>query len=58
MEKQIAHLMKTLNIMEAEARQIMADDAEIDKGVDLFPLTAEQQKASKQARGTGTRSRA
>ena len=55
MEKQIAHLMKSLDISEAEARQMIADDAEIDKGADLFPLTAEQEKASKQARSTGTR---
>lgn len=55
MEKQIAHLMKTLDISEAEAKQMIADDAEIDHGKDLFPLTAEQEKASKQARGTGTR---
>lgn len=55
MEKQIAHLMKTLDISEEEARQMIADDEAIDKGADLFPLTAEQEKASKQARGTGTR---
>ena len=55
MTEQIAHLMKTLDISEAEAKQMIADDAEIDHGKDLFPLTAEQEKASKQARGTGTR---
>ena len=55
MEKQIAHLMETLNITEAEARQMIADDEAIDHGADLFPLTAEQKKASKEARGTGTR---
>ena len=47
--------MKTLDITEAEARQMIADDAEIDHGADLFPLNAEQEKASKKARGTGTR---
>jgi len=55
MEKQIAHLMKTLDLTEAEAKQMIADDKAIDKGADLFPLTAEQEKASKQARATGTR---
>ena len=55
MEKQIAHLMKTLDLTEAEAKQMIADDEAIDKGADLFPLTAEQEKASKQARSTGTR---
>lgn len=51
----IQQLMKSLDLTEAEAREILADDAEIDKGADLFPLTAEQEKASKQARATGTR---
>ena len=55
MEKQIAHLMKTLDLTEAEAKQMIADDEAIDHGADLFPLTAEQEKASKQARATGTR---
>ena len=55
MNEQIAHLMNTLNISEEEAKQMIADDEAIDHGADLFPLTAEQQKASKQARGTGTR---
>lgn len=51
----IQELMKALDLTEAEAREMLADDAEIDKGADLFPLTAEQEKASKQARATGTR---
>ena len=55
MDKQIAHLMNTLDITEAEARQMIADDEAIDHGADLFPLSAEQEKASKKARGTGTR---
>ena len=55
MEKQIAHLMKTLDLTEAEAREMLADDEAIEKGADLFPLTAEQEKASKKARSTGTR---
>lgn len=55
MEKQIAHLMKTLDISEEEAKQMIADDEAIEKGANLFPLTAEQEKASKKARGTGSR---
>lgn len=55
MEKQIAHLMKTLDISEAEAKQMIADDEAIERGADLFPLTAEQEKASKKARATGSR---
>ena len=47
--------MKTLDLTEAEAKQMIADDEAIDHGADLFPLTAEQEKASKQARATGTR---
>jgi hypothetical protein len=47
--------MNTLNISEEEAKQMIADDEAIEHGADLFPLTAEQKKASKQARGTGTR---
>jgi len=51
----IQQLMKALDLTEAEAREMLEADAEIDKGADLFPLTAEQEKASKQARATGTR---
>ena len=55
MEERITHLMKTLNLTREEALQMIADDEAIDHGADLFPLTAEQEKASKKARGTGTR---
>ena len=51
----VQQLMKSLDLTEAEAREMLEADAEIDKGADLFPLTAEQEKASKQARATGTR---
>ena len=51
----IQQLMKSLDLTEAEAREMLEADAEIDKGADLIPLTAEQEKASKQARATGTR---
>lgn len=47
--------MKSLDLTEEEAREMLEADAKIDKGADLFPLTAEQEKASKQARATGTR---
>jgi len=55
LKEQIAHLMKTLDLTEDEAREMLADDEKIEKGADLFPLTAEQEKASKKARTTGTR---
>lgn len=51
----VQQLMKSLDLTEAEAREMLEADAKIDKGADLFPLTAEQEKASKQARATGTR---
>ena len=50
MEKQIDKLMKNLGISEKEARQIIADDKRIDKGEDLFPLSAEQKKTEKSMR--------
>jgi len=53
--EKIACFMSTFGITEEEARQMIADDEAIDHGADLFPLTAEQKKASKEARGTGTR---
>jgi hypothetical protein len=54
-EEKVACFMATFGISEEEARQMIADDEAIDHGADLFPLTAEQEKASKQARATGTR---
>ena len=54
-EKEIQKLMTALGISYEEAKQVYFDDKEIDSGKDLFPLTAEQQQASKQARLTGTR---
>ena len=49
-EEKVACFMATFGISEEEARQMIADDEAIDHGADLFPLTAEQEKASKQAR--------
>lgn len=49
MSTQIEALRK-LGLTDAEIQQVLADDKRIDKGENLFPLTAEQEKASKQAR--------
>ena len=46
----IATLMTKLGITEEEARQVLEDDKRIDRGEKLFELSAEQEKASKQAR--------
>lgn len=43
-------LMKNLDITESEAVEVLEADRQIDKGEKLFELTAEQSKASKQAR--------
>jgi hypothetical protein len=43
-------LMKTLGISEAEALDIIATDAKIDKGADPFPLNDEQKKLEKKMR--------
>ena len=55
MDERIAHLMKTLDLTEEEAREMLADDEAINHGANPFPLTKEQEKASKKARTTGTR---
>lgn len=55
MKKQVEKLMKNLGISEDEALQLIADDKEIDKGKDLFPLSAEQKKVVKEMSKTGTR---
>lgn len=54
-EEKVACLMTALCITEEEAREMLATDKAIDHGADPFPLTAEQKKASKEARSTGTR---
>ena len=46
---QIVALAK-LGLTDAEIQQVMEDDKRIDKGEKLFELSAEQEKASKQAR--------
>ena len=47
--EQMEALIK-LGLSEAEARQVIEDDKRIDKGEDLFPLSAEQKTAEKKMR--------
>ena len=54
-EKQIENAMKALDISREEAIEMLAEDEEIDHGANPHPLTPEQEKASKKARSTGTR---
>ena len=55
MEKKIEKLMKNLGITREEALEVIEADRRIDKGEKLFTLSKEQEKASKQARSTGTK---
>ena len=57
MEKQIAKLMKNLDLTREEAMEVIEADKQIDKGAKLFELSKEQEKASKKARGTGTKAK-
>ena len=50
MNEQIQKLMKTLNISEEEARQVIEDDRRIDKGEKLFELSVELEAGAKKAR--------
>ena len=47
--------MRKLGMTEEEIADVIKSDEAIDKGEKLFELTAEQEKASKQARNSGTR---
>lgn len=49
-EAQIERTMKALEVTREEALEILAEDDEIDKGADLHPLTAEQEKVVKKMR--------
>lgn len=49
MSRQIENLRK-LGLTDAEIADVIATDKAIDKGADPFPLSAEQEKASKEAR--------
>ena len=42
--------MKKLGLSDAEIAELLASDRRIEKGENPFPLTAEQEKASKDAR--------
>lgn len=56
MNKQIQKMMKNLGLTEQEARELLADDAKVDKGQKMaFDLTPEQEKNAKKARATGTK---
>jgi hypothetical protein len=56
MNEQIQKLMKNLGLTEQEARELVADDAKVDKGQKMdFDLTPEQEKNAKKARATGTK---
>ena len=46
----IQKLMKTLDLTEAEAKQLIADDEAIDKGEKLFELSQEGKQVEKQMR--------
>lgn len=49
MSRQIENLRK-LGLTDAEIADVLKTDKEIDRGANPFPLSAEQEKASKQAR--------
>lgn len=55
MTDQVKQLMETLDLTEQQALELIESDKEIDKGAKLFELSPEQEKASKKARATGTR---
>lgn len=55
---QLEKIMSALEVTEAEARQILADDAAIDKGAKLFELSDEQKKAAKEATRADSKPRA
>lgn len=50
MNEQIQKLMRTLNVSEEEAKEILLADKEIDRGAKLFGLDKEAEKESKKAR--------
>ena len=53
---QVEKMMKNLGLTEQEARELLADDAKVDKGQKMaFDLTPEQEKNAKKARATGTK---
>lgn len=49
-EKRVSKIMKTLDLSREEAIAMLADDAKVDKGADLHPLTREQEEVAKKMR--------
>ena len=54
-EAETAKNLEKLGLTAEEIEQTILDDRRINQGENLFELTEEQKKASKKARGTGTR---
>ena len=53
---QLEQMMKNLGLSEQEARELLADDAKVDKGQKMeFDLTPEQEKNAKKARNVGSK---
>lgn len=52
-EADILRIMKGLHCSREEAIEVLQDDEAIDRGENLFELTPEQKKASKDARRAG-----
>ena len=52
MNKQI-EAMKKLGMSDAEIAELLKADKEIEQGKNLFPLTKDQEKVSKEARSVG-----
>lgn len=50
MTEQVEKLMKTLDLTEEEALQLIEDDKAIDRGAKMFDLDPELEKGSKKAR--------
>ena len=57
MTEQVKKLMKSLDITEEEALQLIEDDKRIDKGEKLFELSAEQKKNAKKATNVGEKTK-
>ena len=49
-EKRIADTMKKLDLTREEVLEMFADDAKVDKGADLNPLTPEQEAVARKMR--------
>ena len=49
-EKRIADTMRKLDLTREEVLEMFADDAKVDKGADLNPLTPEQEEVARKMR--------